>query len=168
MTEALFEIGRRSGIHVLMSSAWGWPAAESAHFIGLSVLVGTIGMFDLRMLGLARGVPMIALHRLIPWGVAGYALNVATGLLFLVTAPDQYLYNPAFQIKLALMAIAGLNVLIFYRFVFAHVRLTDPAADPPRSARIAAAVSLACWVGVITGGRLITYYRPPYHWCFWC
>ena len=168
MTEALLEIGRRSGIHALMSSAWGWPAAESAHFIGLSVLVGTIGMFDLRMLGLARGVPMIALHRLIPWGVAGYALNVATGFLFLVTAPDQYLYNPAFQIKLALMAIAGLNVLIFYRFVFAHVRLTDPAADPPRSARIAAAVSLACWVGVITGGRLITYYRPPYHWCFWC
>jgi hypothetical protein len=151
-----------------MSSAWGWPAAESAHFIGLSVLVGTVGMFDLRMLGLARGVPMIALHRLIPWGVAGYALNVATGLLFLVSAPDQYLYNPAFQIKLALMAIAGLNVLIFYRFVFAHVRLTDPEADPPRSARIAAAVSLACWVGVITGGRLITYYRPPYHWCFWC
>jgi hypothetical protein len=168
VTEALFEIGRRSGIHALMNSPWGWPAAESAHFIGLSLLIGTVGVFDLRMLGLARGIPVIALHRLIPWGVAGYTLNVATGLLFLVSAPDQYVYNPAFQVKLALMAIAGLNVLCFYRFVFARVRHCDPEADLPRSARIAAAVSLACWVGVITGGRLITYFRPPYHWCFWC
>jgi hypothetical protein len=151
-----------------MSSAWGWPAAESAHFIGLSLLIGTVGMFDLRMLGLARGIPLVALHRLIPWGIAGYALNVATGALFVVSAPDQYLFNPAFQVKLALMAVAGLNVLFFYRFVFARVSLVAPEARPPVGARVAAAVSLACWIGVITCGRLITYYRPPYHWCFWC
>ncbi|MBM4183834.1 MAG: hypothetical protein FJ207_06350 [Gemmatimonadetes bacterium] len=168
MTDVLFEFGLESGIHALMNSAWGWPAVESAHFIGLSVLIGTVGVFDLRMLGLARGIPMIALHGLIPWGVAGYVLNAATGVLFLVSAPDQYLFNPAFQLKLALMGVAGLNVLFFYRFVFAVVRDADPAADPPPSARIAAAVSLGCWVGVITCGRLITYFRPPYHWCPWC
>jgi hypothetical protein len=151
-----------------MSSAWGWPAVESLHFIGLSLLVATVGMFDLRMLGLARGVPIVALHRLVPWGVAGYSLNVATGLLFLVSAPDQYLYNPAFQVKLALMAVAGVNVLVFYRFVFARLGSADATAEPPRAAKVAAVVSLACWVGVITCGRLITYYRPPYRWCFWC
>jgi hypothetical protein len=167
VTDALLELGRRTGIDVLMSSAWGWPAVESAHFMGLSLLVATVGMFDLRMLGLARGVPVIALHRLVPWGVAGYALNAVTGLLFLVAAPDQYLYNPAFQVKLALMAVAGLNVLFFYRFVLAGLG-SDPTAEPPRAARIAAALSLACWIGVITCGRLITYYRPPYRWCFWC
>jgi hypothetical protein len=168
VTEALAELGRASGIHALMKSAWGWPAIESAHFLGLSLLIGTVGIFDLRMLGLARGIPIIALHRLVPWGVAGYALNVATGCLFLVSAPDQYAFNPAFQVKLALMGVAGLNVLFFYRFVFARVAASEAGADPPRGARIAAGVSLVCWIGVITCGRLITYYRPPYHWCFWC
>jgi len=151
-----------------MNSAWGWPTVESLHFMGLSLLIGTVGLFDLRMIGLARGIPMRALHRLVPWGIGGYVLNVMTGFMFVVSAPEQYLYNPAFQIKLTLMGIAGLNVLFFYRFVFAPVKATAADGDAPRAAKIAAAVSLGCWVGVIVCGRLITYYRPPYYWCFWC
>jgi hypothetical protein len=166
--EALFEFGLRTGIHTLMNSAWGWPAVESIHFLGLSMLIGAVGLFDLRMLGVARGIPMGALHRLIPWGIGGYAVNVMTGFLFVTSAPDQYLYNPAFQVKLALMAVAGLNVLFFYRFVFARVRVCAGEAEAPLSAKVAAAVSLTCWVGIIVCGRLITYYRPPYHWCWWC
>src|SRR6185436_1882967 len=45
-------------------SVWGWPVLESLHFMGMSVLIGTIGLFDLRLLGFARGVPYAALHRL--------------------------------------------------------------------------------------------------------
>ena len=168
MVEALFAFGEKSGIHALMYSTWGWPAVESLHFIGLVLLIGNVGVFDLRMVGLARGIPMRALHRLVPWGIAGYALNVLTGFLFVVSAPDQYLFNPAFQTKLSLMAVAGFNVLVFYRFVWARVAAADAGEDAPRGAKIAAAVSLTCWVGVIVCGRLITYYRPPYHWCFWC
>ncbi len=168
MTDALFEIGRRSGIHTLMNSAWGWPSVESLHFIGLCLLIGAVGLFDLRMLGLAKGVPIGAFHRLVPWGVGGYALNVATGVLFLTSAPDQYLYNPAFQVKLALMAVAGLNVLFFYRFVFRRVTGSLAGDQAPVSAKVAAGVSLGCWIGIIVCGRLITYYRPPYHWCWWC
>jgi len=168
MTEALYELGLRTGIHALMNSAWGWPTVESLHFLGLSMLIGAVGLFDLRMLGLARGIPMGALHRMIPWGIGGYVLNVTTGILFVTSAPDQYLYNPAFQIKLALMVLAGLNVLFFYRFVFARVSASAAEAEAPRSAKAAAAISLACWIGVVVCGRLITYYRPPYHWCWWC
>ena len=168
MIDLLYGIGERTGIHVLMSSAWGWPTVESLHFLGLSLLIGTVGLFDLRMLGVAKGVPMGALHRLIPWGVGGYLTNVATGFLFVTSAPDQYVYNPAFQTKLTLMAVAGLNVLVFYRFTFAGVRASGEGADAPRAAKVAAAVSLCCWVGVIVCGRLITYFRPPYHWCWWC
>jgi hypothetical protein len=168
VTDALYEIGRRTGIHVLMNSAWGWPTVESLHFLGLSMLIGAVGLFDLRMLGVGRGIPMGALHRMIPWGIGGYGLNVLTGFLFVTSAPDQYLYNPAFQIKLSLMAVAGVNVLFFYRFVFVGVKATAGEAAAPRSAKVAAAVSLTCWIGVIVCGRLITYYRPPYHWCWWC
>ena len=166
--EALLAFGQRSGIYDFMHSAWGWPAVESLHFIGLSLLIGTVGLFDLRMMGLARGIPMSALHRLVSWGVGGYVLNVMTGVMFVTSAPDQYLYNPAFQTKLALMGIAGINVLFFYRFVFRPVKAASAGASAPRSAQFAAAISLTCWVGVIVCGRLITCYRPPYHWCFWC
>lgn len=168
MTELLYEAGRVTGIHVLMNSTWGWPTVESLHFLGLSLLVGAVGLFDLRMLGVARGIPIGALHRLIPWGVGGYVLNAGTGFLFVTSAPDQYLFNPAFQVKLGLMAVAGLNVLFFYRLVFARVREDGADAHAPRAAKVAALVSLACWTGVIVCGRLITYYRPPYHWCWWC
>jgi len=165
--ELLYGIGEHTGIHVLMTSAWGWPTVESLHFLGLSLLIGTVGLFDLRMLGVGKGIPMDALHRLVPWGVGGYLTNVTTGFLFVTSAPDQYVYNPAFQVKLALMAVAGLNVLVFYRFTFADVKVSA-VGDAPLRAKVAAAVSLGCWLGVIVCGRLITYFRPPYHWCFWC
>ena len=166
--EALLDFSQKTGIYGFMNSVWGWPAVESLHFMGLSLLIGTVGLFDLRMLGLAKGIPMSALHKLVPWGIAGYALNVVTGLMFVSSAPDQYLFNPAFQTKLALMVIAGINVLFFYRFQFGRVRSTGPGARARRAAKAAAIISLTCWIGVIVCGRLITVYRPPYYWCFWC
>lgn len=164
----LLAFSENTGIYAFMTSPWGWPIAESLHFIGLCLLIGTIGLFDLRMLGFASSIPLGALHRVIPFGVVGYALNVATGTMFLTTAPDQYVYNPAFQTKLLFMAVAGVNMLLFYRLAFNGLRSLRPDQGTPGSARVFALVSLLAWVGVITCGRLITFYRPPYFWCFWC
>ncbi len=157
-----------SGIASFMNSAWGWPVAESLHFIGLSLLVGTVGVFDLRMLGVGRGIPMVALHKLVRWGVGGYILNVITGLMFFVSAPDQYAFNPAFQMKLLFMAVAAINMMVFYRVMQKSVTATSPEERAPRAAMIIGLVSLSCWSLVIVCGRLITYFRPPYHWCLWC
>ena len=143
-------------------SVWGWPALESLHFIGMSVLIGTIGLFDLRLLGFARGVPYAALHRLIPLGIGAYTLNLLTGLCFLSGMPDQYLWNPAFRFKVLFMAVAGLNVLFFYSRVFRRLQTLSPDSAPPFSARVAGAVSLAMWIGVMSAGRLLTFFRPPY------
>ena len=142
-----------------MTSAWGWAIAESIHFLGLSLLIGAVGVFDLRLLGVGKRIPVMALHRLIPWGLAGYATNVVSGLGFLMTEPDQYIFNAAFQLKLLLMAIAGVNALMFY--VIGYRVSTNPdTAEVPRSAKIAAAISLCMWVGVIICGRMIAFYRP--------
>jgi hypothetical protein len=130
--------------------------------------MGTIGMFDLRMIGLAKRVPVAALHRLIPFGILGYCMNVATGITFLAGAPDQYIYNPAFQSKMLFMGTAGLNVAVFYAMTYRRVAATGPQQEPPIAARIAGAVSLICWIGVIFCGRFITFYRPPWRWCIWC
>jgi len=157
-----------TGIAGYMTSRWGWPINEVLHFFGLALLLGTVGMFDLRMLGIARGVSLRALHRLVPLGVAGFALSASTGFLFVVTTPDQYLYNPALQTKLLLMLVAAVNLLLFYASAAGSARATGDADVPPLRARVFAAISLACWLGVITLGRVITAYRPPFHWCAWC
>jgi hypothetical protein len=165
---AIERFGIDSGIFGVMNSKWGWPIAESIHFFGLCLLMASVGMFDLRMMGVARGVPMSALHRFVPFGVAGWLMNVATGFCFFVSAPGQYLYNPAFQTKMMFMALAGANMAIFYLTTASAVQATGPDDLPLQRARLIAFVSLAAWVGVITAGRLITFYRPPEHWCAWC
>lgn len=160
--------GRDVGIHDLMVSTWGWPIAEIAHFTGLCLLFSAVAMFDLRMLGIARGVSLRDLHRLIPFGVAGFTLSVASGFCFVVTMPDQYLFNPALQTKLALVGLAGVNMLVFYATTSGAVARTEPHALPPTRARLFAVVSLVCWVGATVCGRVVTAFRPPFHWCFWC
>ena len=149
-------------VEPLMRSKWGWPVCETLHFLGLSLLIGTIGMFDLRLLGMAKRVPMAALHRLVPWGVLGYVVNVITGAMFVMTEPDQYIYNPAFHFKMLFMALAGFNVLAFYLTVFREVKSLGSRADAPRSARVIAGTSLFLWIGIIVCGRLLTFYRPTF------
>lgn len=136
----------------LMHTTWGWPIAESLHFIGLSLLIGTVGLFDLRLLGLARRIPVEAMHKLIPWGVMGFGLNVITGLSFLLAEPDQYVYNPAFQFKMLFVLVAGCNALAFY--------LTSYRRPMGTRVKIIAGVSLSLWIAVIVAGRLLTFYRP--------
>lgn len=165
---AIEQWARDVGIFGVMNSRWGWPIAEIIHFFGLCLLFGTVGMFDLRMMGIARGVSMKELHRLVPLGVAGYLLCVVTGFCFIVSAPGQYLYNPAVQTKLSLMAIAGANMAVFYATTASAVASVGADDLPPMRARLIGFISLACWTGVIVCGRLVTFYRPPEHWCLWC
>ncbi len=147
-------------VAAFMHTKWGWPAAESVHFIGLSLLVGTISLFDLRLLGIAQRIPIRALHRLVPWALLGYGLTALSGSLFLMTEPDQYVYNPAFHFKMLFMGVAGLNATAFY--LTSYHRTTMPGASDvaPRSAQFIAAASLFLWISVIIAGRLLTFYRP--------
>ena len=157
------------GIYDLMYSAWGWPVVEIVHFTGLCLLIGSVGMFDLRMMGFIRGLSFPALHKLVPFGVLGFALSVASGFLFVTSSPDQYLYNPAWQVKMCLLALAGLNMALFYLTTSKRLNMLGPDDPPPLAARLFAGVSLTCWVGVIAAGRVITAYRPPaWFWCAWC
>jgi hypothetical protein len=147
-------IGRFMAMH------WSWPAMETIHFLGLSLLVGTIVLFDLRLLGMAKRIPIAALHKLIPWGLAGYAINVTSGAMFLMAMPDQYIYNPAFQFKLLFMAVAGFNASSFYLVAARRTMGPEAEREVPRVAKIIAATSVAMWISVIVCGRLLTFYRP--------
>ena len=151
-----------------MNGTWQWPIAESLHFMGLCMLMGTVGLFDLRLMGFGKRIPFSAMHRMIPWGVAGFFINFLTGICFLANASNQYMYNPSFQMKMLSMSIAGVNVLLFYTTMFRKVSTLGPGEQAPMAARIMGGVSLAAWISVIACGRLLTFYRPPFYWCPWC
>src|SRR5688572_1012171 len=141
---------------------WVWPIAESVHFCGLTLLAGTVGLFDLRVLGLGKGIAPATLHATLRWGLAGFAASVVTGVMFISGAPDQYFYNDAFKLKVVLLALMGANAALFYRREFAAVRALGPHDDAARSAKIVAAASLFFLLGVTLCGRMITFFRPPY------
>jgi hypothetical protein len=159
-TWIVMALSPQTAVDRLMTTAWAWPIMESLHFTGLCLLIGGVGTFDLRLLGLARSVPIAVVHRLIPWGLAGFALNVVTGSMFVMTEPDQYIYNPSFHLKLLFMAIAGVNASLFYVTSFRHAFGPGARFDAPRHAKIIAAISLTAWMLVIICGRLITFFRP--------
>jgi hypothetical protein len=154
---------RATQLHAFVHAhTWLWPLSETLHFFGLSLLLATVGIFDLRILGMAKSIPPAALHRLIPLGVAGYLLNVGTGILFFSGFPEQYAYNRAFHFKLAFMALAGLNMLLFYSAAFRPVKAMGPGADAPRTAKLLTGISLFSWMAVLICGRLLTFFRPPF------
>jgi hypothetical protein len=141
---------------------WVWPIAESVHFCGLTMLAGTVGFFDLRVLGFARGIAPSTLHSTLKWGVAGFAASVVTGIMFISGAPDQYFYNDAFKLKVVFLALMGANAALFYWREFPAVRALKAHDDAPRSAKVVAAASLVFLVAVTLCGRMITFFRPPY------
>jgi hypothetical protein len=147
----------------VQAHSWMWPTLETLHYIGLSTLIGTVGLFDLRVLGMGPAIPPATLHRLIPIGVAAYGLNFLTGICFLSAFPEQYFYNPSFWWKGLFMAIAGVNVAAFYlSSAFRDVQLLPAGGQAPLHARIMAATSLTAWIGVLICGRLLTFFRPPF------
>jgi hypothetical protein len=121
------------------------------------MLLGVIGILDLRMLGMAKSLPLKPLHRLVPWGVAGFSLNAITGVMFFVGAPGQYVTNVSFQLKILLMFLAGVNVLLFYLFVFKDVENLGPKEDAPEAAKVIAGASVGLWLGVTCFGRMLPF-----------
>ena len=145
---------------IVSTIPWVWPTLETLHFIGMSMLVGAIGLFDLRLLGFASRIPISALHRLVRWGVAGFAINLMTGICFLAGTPYEFIFNMAFQFKILFIMLAGLNIVVFYGLVYRNVVVLEPGRDTPLSAKIVGGTSLSLWVGVMTWGRLLTFFRP--------
>lgn len=139
-----------------------WPILETIHFCGLTLLAGTVGLFDLRLLGIAKGIAPSTLHATLRWGVAGFAASVVTGVMFIFGTPDQYFYNDAFLLKMAFLVLMGSNAALFYWREWAGVRALGPHDDAPNSAKIVAAASLVFLIAVTLCGRMITFFRPPY------
>jgi hypothetical protein len=143
---------------------WVWPLSEVLHFVGLTLLVGIVAVFDLRLLGVAKRMPVAPLRQLLPWSVLGFFLCVFTGLIFVTglwanvkTHPVEALVIDHFlQVKLTFIALAGINLLVLYQSGMSRViDAMGPGDDAPVKAKLIAGSSLFLWVGVVYWGRLI-------------
>ena len=131
-------------------------AVASVHLIGVALLVGSIAVFDLRLLGLSRSLSVrrLAAH-LLPWTAASFLLIVPSGLLMFLARAQELIGSPLFALKMMLLLAAGTNAALFHAAVFRGAAAWDVDAPPPWQARVCAGVSLLIWVSVIVCGRTL-------------
>ena len=141
---------------LMLTSKWWWAFMMDLHFIGLALLIGTVGIFNLRMLGFAKALPIAPLHRLMPWAMAGFGMNAVTGILAFIGMPNYYTFDVAFWLKMLALLLLGLNAAAFYLTdAFPSVEHLGPGEDAPPFAKVMAATSLVLWFAVIALGRYI-------------
>jgi len=134
-----------------------YPAVEIVHLIGIALLVGSIVALDLRLIGLRRFLPASGMARhLLPIGILGFALAVASGSMLFATEAASLAFNPAFQLKLALIALGGLNAAVFHLGPWRAVAAWEHSI-PPTAARVGGALSILLWLGALSCGRMIAY-----------
>jgi hypothetical protein len=140
------------------NSSWLFPAVETIHHSAMVLLVGSISAFDLRLLGLIlrrERVSQLA-RRLLPITWTAFALMAVTGsLLFSSDPAHKYCPNSAFQLKLLLILLAGLNMMVFHFTIYVSVQKWDTAASPPLWAKMVGTFSVLLWAGVVVAGRWI-------------
>jgi hypothetical protein len=139
------------------NSTWAFPFLQSLHFVGMTLVVGIVGAIDLRVLGVARAVPLGPLHRFLPLAFIGFGINAITGLFFFCHDPWVYAFNPSFRLKMLLILVAGLNALWFRLGIFSDLETWGPGIEASKLAKVISAISLLIWIAVITAGRYIAF-----------
>jgi hypothetical protein len=145
---------------LIRESDYAFSIIESVHVLGITLLIGTIALLDLRMLGLTlRHLSVTRIARTVfPLTWAGFIVMFLSGfLLFWAEAAKNY-GNPAFRVKLILLVLVGLNPLIFHTTIYRRVHEWEVLAISPWRARAAAITSLALWTGILAAGRAIAYF----------
>lgn len=142
----------------IRQSLWLYPALEIVHIMGIAILVGAAFLFDLRLLGFSKNLSVDGLaNHLLPWSRRGLWLIVPSGILLFITNAETLGKDPTFWLKMLLLVIAGLNALVFHKYVYPPNIHLQPEKQLPFSARFSAAISIIVWIAVVACGRLLAY-----------
>ena len=148
----------------IQESEWAFQALETAHVLALTLVVGTIAIVDLRLLGLAstdRKVTEIA-RDCLKWTWASFIVALLTGGLMFTSNAVKYLGALPFRLKLLFLLLAGLNMLIFQLITSRDIANWDHSRPVPVAGKIAGALSLALWIGIVTFGRWTGFVINPF------
>jgi hypothetical protein len=148
----------------IRESPWAFPIIETGHVIALALVVGTIAVVDLRLLGFASiSCAFTDLSRaVLPWTWAAFVIAATTGGLMFLSQPLRYYENSDFRIKVALLMLAGLNMMVFHLVTSRGVSRWDRAASVPLAARAAGTLSLLFWIAIVFFGRRVGFTMSPF------
>jgi hypothetical protein len=141
----------------IAQSKWLFPTIETLHVLALVIVFGSIAFLDLRLLGLSRpdrAAAQVAAD-LLPWTWGGFALAALSGALMFASAATRYFDNVPFRIKMALLALAGLNMVVLHFGAWRQVGRWGTVVPSPAPVRTAAALSLLFWISIVFAGRWI-------------
>lgn len=153
----------RLSLQLQDAAPWLSPLCEILHFIGLTLLMGSAGFIDLRLLGLIRGISVKAVLSFAPVAMVGFAINLTTGLLFIGIDPSLYLQSGTWWAKVVFLVIAVANIGVFERTSLGvRARQLGETDDTTWGMKLVAGTSLASWCLVMYFGRMLPYLGTAY------
>jgi hypothetical protein len=143
----------------IRESIWEFPTIEGIHVLSIAMSVGMILWFDLRLMGVSmKHRPISEIFRGVYWYmVGGFAAAILSGLLLFWAEADRAYPNIFARLKFLALLFAGLNILYFHLGTQRSQSDWDDSPTPPLRVRIAGFMSIACWVVVISAGRMMAY-----------
>lgn len=144
---------------LVRESLYGFQVLVALHLLGLTLSVGTLLWFDLRLMGI--GLPQcrvsVLYRELAPWFASGFVVMLITGIALFTGFATAASGNLYFRIKLITLLLAGMNALVYHRVLQRTLPAWDGAARPPLPVRLAGLSSLVLWAVVMIAGRMMSY-----------
>jgi len=141
---------------LMLANEWWWGFLMGLHFMGLALIVGTVGVLDLRVMGFLKQLPIAPLQRFIPWALVGLGVNILTGLLAFIGQPEMYIYSSVFWLKMFALVLLGINGAVFYLTGISEgLDSVGPGQDAPALAKLVASTALVLCFALIFFGRYI-------------
>ena len=135
----------------------GWPLMLSMHAVGLAIVVGIVLVLNLRMLGLFRPIPYVAISDLMTYAWIGIALNIFSGFSLFMAQATFYVTNLPFLTKISFVILGIANVYYTQKVLRREAAVWDTSDAVPQISIVLAGTSLIFWVFAVVGGRLIAY-----------
>jgi hypothetical protein len=143
---------------MILSTVWFWVVCQVLHFMGVGVLIGVVGFFDLRLMGWMKRISLSAAMDLMPYAIVAFLVNLVTGTIFLLGRPGVYVHARSMWAKLFFVILAGLNAIIFQFTLKDRAIRLGPGEDTSFSMKLIGATSLLSWFAVMCFGRLVPYF----------
>jgi len=142
---------------LVAESLWGYPLLETVHSIGMAMMIGSLGLINLRVLGYKPELPLLDVRQLLPLAWIGFTMNAISGTLLFTSDAVHFWGSYTFRIKMILITLGGINAALLGQRVFREAAAAGPAPPPTASTKSIAFLSLIFWFGAVIAGRLIAY-----------
>jgi hypothetical protein len=142
---------------LVAESLWGYPIFETIHTLGMAMMIGSLGLINLRVLGYKPELRLLDIHQLLPLAWIGFTLNAISGTALFTSDAVYFWGKYTFRIKMILIILGGINAALLGQRVFREAAAGTPALPTAAGTKWIAFLSLVFWFGAVIAGRLIAY-----------